>query len=100
MKHNLRNAFLVIFLFIAAGSLKAINPPNDSICNATDLGVMPVPGLCPNNGDGDTISFFSTTNNATFNPVEFSATHCFGSPSPDVWYKLRATGSYLYVEMT
>jgi gliding motility-associated-like protein len=101
MKHFLPNVFLFVFLFSAAIGAKAANAPsNDSICNATDLGVMPVPGMCPNNGDGDTISFFSTTNNATFNPLEFSVTHCFSSPSPDVWYKLQATGSYLYVEMT
>ncbi len=89
-----------IFASISLDAKAFSNPPsNDSICNAIDLGVMPSPGFCPNNPDGDTISFFSSTNFATFNPAEFSATHCFGNPSPDVWYKLRATGSYLYVEM-
>ncbi|MDQ3112007.1 MAG: gliding motility-associated C-terminal domain-containing protein [Bacteroidota bacterium] len=81
--------------------MKANNPPaNDSDAHAIDLGTMDAPGFCPNDTYGDSINVFGSTNFATYNVFEFSATHCFPSPSPDVWYKFRATGSYLYMEVT
>jgi gliding motility-associated-like protein len=102
MQHLLQKIFLLVIIFLGFGlsQLRASVPANDSVSNAIDLGSLPAPGLCPNNPDGATITFSGTTNNATFNPVDFSVTHCFTSSSPDVWYHFRATGSYCYIDIT
>ncbi len=81
----------------------AVNPPpsNDTVCYATDLGTLGIPGACPGYPYGDTITVNGSTTWANYNSLDFSPVHCFPlSGSPDVWYKFRGTGSYLYFEMT
>jgi gliding motility-associated-like protein len=74
-------------------------PANDSVYNAHDLGALAAPGLCPNQPKGDYDSILGTTLNATYNQ-HYSSLYPFSNPSPDVWYKFRATGSFFYCEIT
>lgn len=95
--------FLLVIGFISVFTgLKAANPPpvNDTVCDATDLGLLPLPGACPNYPYGDTIHVNGTTDWASYNTLDYSPVHCFPNGAPDVWYHFRATGSFLYIEMT
>lgn len=95
--------FLLIIVFISTFSgLRASSPPpiNDTVCDAIDLGMLPLPGLCPSAPYGDTIQVIGTTDWASYNTFDFSPVHCFQNGSPDVWYRFRGTGSFIYLEMT
>lgn len=98
MQKTVRFLFFCALVFGIKGAAWAA-PTNDSTCNAIDLGVMPAPGICPTFPDGAYINFSGATDFATFNPIDFSVTHCFPNPSPDVWYKFQATGSFLYIDV-
>lgn len=101
MQH-IRVFLLVIVFFSVFNGLKAASPPpiNDTVCDAIDLGILPIPGACPTYPYGDTIHVSGTTDWATYNTLDFSPIHCFPNGSPDVWYHFRATGSFIYLEMT
>lgn len=100
MQH-IRRILLVVVLTFAFSGLYAINPPpaNDTVCEAIDLGVLPVPGPCPSYPYGDTLQVSGTTDWATMNSFDFSPVSCFPNGSPDVWYKFRSTGNYIYIEL-
>ncbi|MBI3511484.1 MAG: gliding motility-associated C-terminal domain-containing protein [Bacteroidetes bacterium] len=101
MQRTLQTIFVFFFFIFCYAEVRGNNvqPVNDSVNNARDLGTLSPPGLCPNNPDGNCDSILGTTNGATFNPQHFTVMHCFPAPSPDVWYRFRATGSYVYVEV-
>jgi gliding motility-associated-like protein len=98
---QLKTLLLVLIFCSAFTELSALNPPplNDTVCDATDLGVLPIPGLCPTYPYGDTIMVNGTTDWASYNTFDFSPASCFPGGAPDVWYRFRATGSFLYMEM-
>lgn len=100
MQHIRTILFVVVFIFAFSG-LRAANPPpiNDTVCEAIDLGILPVPGPCPTYPYGDTIHVNGTTDWATMNSFDFSPVSCFPNGSPDVWYKFRSTGNYIYIEL-
>lgn len=100
MQHIKTLLLVTVFIFTANG-LIAINPPpvNDTVCSATDLGILPIPGPCPSYPYGDTIQVNGTTDWATMNSFDFSPVSCFPNGSPDVWYKFRSTGNYIYIEL-
>lgn len=101
MQH-LKTLLLVLVFSCAFHHVEAASPPplNDTVCNAIDLGVLPVPGACPSYPYGDTVFVNGTTDYATYNSFDFPPVSCFGGVSPDVWYKFRATGSFIYMEVT
>src|SRR5688572_3586125 len=98
---QLKTLLLVIVFFSVSNRLSAVNPPplNDTVCDAIDLGILPVPGPCPSYPYGDTIVVNGTTDWATYNTFDFSPVSCFASGAPDVWYKFRSTGNYIYIEL-
>lgn len=100
MQH-IKTLLLVVVFSAVYSRLSAINPPpaNDTVCNAIDLGILPVPGPCPTYPYGDTVVVSGSTDWATTNSFDFSPVSCFPSGSPDVWYKFRSTGSYIYIEL-
>jgi gliding motility-associated-like protein len=100
MQH-LKTLLLVIVFFSVCSRLSAINPPplNDTVCDAIDLGILPVPGPCPSYPYGDTIVVNGTTDWASYNTFDFSPVSCSPGVSPDVWYKFRSTGNYIYIEL-
>lgn len=102
MQQTLRKLVLFTTFLLPGGVVYAFSvPANDSVVNAVNLGPLPMPGACPGDPKGDTISLAGTTNNATFNPLDYSSLSCYPStPSPDVWYRFRATGTYAYIEIT
>lgn len=92
------------FLAITLGStdLLATQPPvpvNDTVCDATNLGILDVPGPCSVYPYGDTIVVNGTTLGASYNSFDFSPMSCVQGGSPDVWYRFIGTGSYVYIEM-
>lgn len=101
MQH-LKTLLLVIVFFSVCNRLSAVNPPpsNDQVCSATDLGILPIPGPCPSYPYGDTVQVSGSTDWASYNTFDFSPVSCFPGSSPDVWYKFRSTGNYIYIELT
>lgn len=101
MQHIRRLLLITFFASVSSGLLAVNVPPgNDRVADAIDLGTLPLPGFCPANPEGDTITVYGTTDFASYNTLNFSPAHCFPMASPDVWYRFRATGSFLYFEMT
>jgi gliding motility-associated-like protein len=100
MQH-LKTLLLVLVFFSVNNRLNAVNPPpvNDTVCDAIDLGLLPIPGPCPSYPYGDTVLVIGTTDWATMNSFDFSPVSCFPNGSPDVWYKFRSTGNYIYIEL-
>ena len=100
MQH-LKTLVLILVFASVCNRLSAINPPpvNDTVCDAIDLGILPVPGPCPGYPYGDTVHITGTTDWATMNSFDFSPVSCFPNGSPDVWYKFRGTGNYVYLEL-
>lgn len=99
MKH-IRVILVIAFLFVL-NVLQAVNPPPacDTVCKAIDLGTLPIPGPCPTYPYGDTILVNGSTDWATYNAFDFSPVSCGGAAGPDVWYKFRSTGSFIYFEL-
>lgn len=100
MQH-LKTLVLVIVFFSVCNRLNAINPPpaNDQACSATDLGTLPIPGPCPSYPYGDTLHVNGSTDWSSYNTFDFSPVSCFPSGAPDVWYKFKGTGNYIYIEL-
>jgi len=100
MQH-IRTILLVVVFIFAFSGLKAANPPpvNDTVCDAIDIGMLPIPGACPWDPKGDTVHVNGSTDWANYNTFDFAPNYGFGQVSPDVWYRFRGTGSFIYIEM-
>lgn len=87
------------FVFFS-GRLFAVNPPplNDSVWDAHDLGMLPLPPACPSGGWGQPLVINNTTNWASYNTFDFSPAHCFPNGSPDVWYKFVSSSSQVTID--
>jgi gliding motility-associated-like protein len=102
MQNTLRKLLLVAFFSWFSGNLFAWNPPpaNDSVWGAENIGILPLPPVCPSGGNGNAVVINASTTWASYNTFDFSPAHCFPSGSPDVWYRFTATSSMITIDAT
>lgn len=100
MRNKLRTILILSVFICISGRLLALNPPpaNDSVWDATNLGVLSLPPVCPAGGYGTALVVNGTTSFASYNSFDFSPAGCYASGSPDVWYRFTATSSSTIIE--
>lgn len=91
--------FLSAFVCFS-GNLLALNPPpaNDSVWDATNIGTLPVPPVCPAGGYGNPIVINGSTEWASYNTFDYSPANCMPGGSPDVWYRFTSTSTSISID--
>lgn len=97
--HYTRAVFVLLLLCVFGISVKAQQPviPNDSVCNAIPIGLLPLPSPCPSGSPGDTVSVSGSLTGAVYNSQDYSPMHCFPGGGPDVWYTFRNSSNAIQV---